>query len=251
MKKAVVAITFFDLVFMFLLSLSGSLGGIFGNIAYYLSFFIPVFLAYFYLKFEGDSEKPPAMLKLLPDGKSLCYTLPLVAPFISVVFLISFLTSLLLNLLGFSDSVDVSGNLFGVVVEHALLPAFLEEALFRFVPLILLLPYSKKNALVISSVMFAAVHCNLFQIPYALMAGFVLSMVALATGNVFSCVILHFLNNIASIAFMRCSGAPNFNLIFFLSLGVLCAASLCVIALRRKTYTEIFREIKKDKTSAL
>ncbi len=246
MKKAITAITLFDLVFMLLLSVSGSVGGVFGNIIYYLAFVIPIFLAFIYLR-GRDYEANPTPLKLLPDLKSIVYTLPLIAPFISAVFALSFLTSLLLNLLGFSSVTDVSGNLFGVIIKHAAIPSVFEEAVFRFIPIMLLLPYSKKNAVVISSVMFAAVHCNLFQIPYALIASFVLSFVAIATGNIFPCILLHFLNNLASIAFMRCSEAQNFNLIFFLSLAVLTLASAAVIFFKREKYKKALTEIKEDK----
>ncbi len=247
MKKAITAITFFDIVFIFLLSVSGSIDGALGDIMYYFAFIVPVFLAFLYLKGNKDEKSKPFMLKLLPRAKDLRYSLPLVAPFVLIVFAISFLTSLLLTKLGFFDTTDVSGNLFSVIVRHAVLPAFLEEALFRFVPLMLLIPYSKKNALAVSSVMFAAVHCNLFQIPYALIASFMLSLIALATGSIFPCVLIHFLNNLASIFFMRYSGISYFNLIFFLSLGALSAISLAFIVLKREKYKKIFTELKEDK----
>ena len=198
MKKAVMAITFFDMVFLLVLSAAGSIGGTFGEIAYYFAFIIPLFLAFLYVRKNTDEEARPEPLKILPDAKSVAYTLPAVAPFIAIVFLISFLTSLILTSLGFSDTTDVSGNILFVIIKHAMLPAVFEEAIFRFIPLMLLRPYSKKNALVISSLFFAVVHCNLFQIPYALIAGLLLSLTALATGSIFPCILIHFLNNVAS-----------------------------------------------------
>ncbi len=247
MKKAITAITFFDIVFLLLLSASGSIDGIFGDIIYYFAFAAPLFIAFVYLKSNKDEEAKPVLLKVLPDGKALSYAAPLIAPFIVIVFIISFLTSLLLTKLGFSDTSDVSGNLFSVIVRHAVLPAFLEEALFRFVPLMLLIPYSKKNALAVSSIMFAAVHCSLFQIPYALIASFILSLLAIATGSIFPCILIHFLNNVASILFMRYTDTPYFDIIFFSSLAVLSAISLVLIVMRREKYKKIFLELKADK----
>ena len=247
MKKAITAITFLDVVFLLLLSVSGSIAGAVGDVLYYFAFALPVLLGVVYSRRNKDEEAEPVLLKVLPDRKSVGYALPIIVPFICVVLLISFLTSLILTKLGFSETTDVSGNLFGVIVKHAVLPAFFEAALFRFIPLMLLIPYSKKNALAVSSVMFAAVHCSLFQIPYALMASFVLSLTALATGSVFPCIIIHFLNNVASIFFMRYSGIPYFNLIFFLSLGVVCAVSVAIIVLKRDKYKKIFQELKEDK----
>ena len=186
-------------------------------------------------------------LKLLPNVKSFSYALPLIAPFIAIVFVISFLTSLLLNSLGFSDMTDVSGNILYVITKHALLPAIFEEAVFRFIPIMLLLPYSKKNALVISSLLFAAVHCNLFQIPYALAASFLLSLIAISTGSIAPCIVIHFLNNIASILFMRFSSVPYFHVFFLSGLILLTFISVAFIIIKREKYNQIFIELKKDK----
>lgn len=247
MKKSITAITFLDVVFLLLLSVSGVIGGTAGSVLYYFAFALPVLLGAVYSRRNKDEEAGRVLLKILPDRKSVGYALPIIVPFICTVFLISFLTSLILTKLGFSETTDVSGNLLGVIVKHAVLPAFFEEALFRFIPLVLLIPYSKKNALAVSSVMFAAVHCSLFQIPYALIASFILSLTALATGSVFPCILIHFLNNVASIFFMRYSGVGYFNLIFFLSLGVVCAISIAVIIVKRNSYKKIFQELKEDK----
>lgn len=247
MKKCQTAITLFDTVFLLVLSISGSIGGVFGDVVYYFAFVIPIFLAFLYVKKSKDEEAQPVLLKVLPDGKSIGFSLPLIAPFIAIVFLISFLTSLILTSLGFSETTDVSGNLIAVIAKHALLPAFFEEALFRFVPLMLLIPYSRKNALFVSSIMFAAVHCSLFQIPYALFASFMLSFIAIATGSIFPSILIHLLNNLASIFYMRYSEVEQFKLIFLISLAVLSVISLVFVVLRREKYKEAFLEIKNDK----
>ncbi len=247
MKKPVTAIVLFDTVFLLLLSVAGSIGGAFGDIAYYFAFIIPLLLAFLYVKSCKYQEEKPIPLKLLPDVKSFSYALPLIVPFIAIVFVVSFLTSLLLTSLGFSEATDVSGNILYVIMKHALFPAIFEEAIFRFIPIMLLLPYSKKNALVISSLLFACVHCNLFQIPYALIASFLLSLIAIATGSIFPCVVVHFLNNLASIFFMRYSDVSHFNLIFFLSLGLLAVISIAIVVIKREKYKKVFAELKADK----
>ena len=247
MKKAMTAICCFDIVFLFLLSLAGSIDGIFGDIIYYLAFIVPIFLAFIYLRSNKSEDSAPTLLKVLPDGKSLKFTLPLIAPFIFIIMSVSFLIALLLTKLGFSDTTDLSGNIFAVTIKHALLPAFFEEALFRFVPLMLLIPYSKKNALALSSVMFAAVHCSLFQIPYALLASFMLSLLALATGSIFPCILVHFLNNLVSIIFTRYSSVSGFYLVFFLILSTLSVISVALIVFRRRKYAQVFYELQEDK----
>ena len=203
MKKAINSVTFLLLVFIFFLSLSSAFSAAIGGLFYYSAYVVPVILAMLYFKASEKDEIRPTALRIMPDKKSALFSIPFVFPFVAIVLLISFLTSLVLNTLGFSYATDVSGNIFAVITKHVLLPAFLEEAVFRFIPLALIAPYSKKNAVVISSVFFAVVHCNLFQIPYALFAGLVLSYVALATGSIFPAVALHFLNNLSSVILMR------------------------------------------------
>lgn len=247
MKKAVLAITFFDMLFLVILSVAGMIGGTVGGALYYFAFLIPLCFAFAYVKSTRNDDIKPQLVKLLPDKKSISYTLPIIAPFIAAVFLISFVTSWLLGLLGYSDTTDVSGNLFLVILKHALLPAFFEEALFRLVPIMLLFPYSKKNAVIVSSVFFACIHCNLFQIPYALAAGIVLAFVTVSTESIVPAFILHFLNNLASIVFMRNGGNTQFSVIFFISLLILVLVSLVFIFVKRNSYLSIFNELKTDK----
>ena len=248
MKKAITAITFFDTVFLLLLAISGTVGGAFGSVAYYFAFIVPVLLAFLFVKNDKDGEERPVPLKISPDAKSALFSLPLAAPFIALIFAVSLLTSLLLTFVGFTNtSTDVSGNIFLVITRHALLPAFCEEALFRFIPLMLLLPYSKKNALVIPSILFATVHCNLFQIPYALVASFALTFIAIATGSIFPAIAIHFLNNLASILYMRNGSELYFNVFFFSILAILAVASIAFIVIKRERYARILKEIKEDK----
>lgn len=246
MKKAISAVTFFNLVFILVLSLSGSIKGWCGDVLYYLAYLIPVCFSFLYIKKWEKDEIKPQPPGLLPDGKSVVYALPFVFPFILIVALISLLSSIILGALGYTDSVDVSGNIITVIFRHAVLPAFFEEAVFRFIPIALIAPYSKKSALFISSIFFAVAHCNLFQIPYALFAGLVLAYITLASGNIIPAIILHLLNNISSIILMR-NMSEGFNFVFFLVLFALCAVSLVFIIIKREKYGKLLKEILADK----
>ena len=243
MKKAVTALVLFDSLFIVLLAVAGSIPGIFGDVFYYFAFIAPLFLAFSYIKGSLRDEEPPRLLSLLPTKKSLFYLLPLIAPFVLSVMLISYLTSLLLTAIGFSSAVELSGGAFAVVMRHAVLPSFFEEALFRYVPLAILLPFSKKGAAVISALFFAGVHCSLFQIPYAFFAGLVLAYACIASGNIFPAVILHFVNNLASLLYTAYGEDVAFKIVFFSVLGGLALISLVFIFVKRKSYIEEFKSV--------
>lgn len=55
--------------------------------------------------------------------------------------------------------------------------------------------YGDKFAIVISSVMFAAMHGNLVQAPFALIAGFAIGYFSIKTGSVWTGIAIHALNN--------------------------------------------------------
>lgn len=95
------------------------------------------------------------------------------------------------SLIGFS----FIGNIFRL----ALLPALIEELVFRCG---LFGVYSKKNVLVgifISSIMFALLHGNLYQIPYAFVGGIIFAYAMYETENSGTAVIGHFVVNLISV----------------------------------------------------
>ncbi len=237
MKKALNYICAADLAFIALLSLSSSFGGAVSTLFYYVAFLLPIVLLVVTARSGGIAFSPP---RLLPSRADLKFLLPAAAPFLSLVLLISLGTSLLLGALGFESTTDVSGNLFLVVIKHALLPALLEEGLFRLLPIAFAAPHSQKGAVLFSSLFFALIHCNLFQIPYAFAAGLVLSAVTVLSGSIFSAVLLHFINNLLSVILMRADCTAATYIALFVTLSVLSAISLVYIFVKRKDYRAEF-----------
>ena len=138
MKRALTCVTVVDLLFILLLSISAFFGGFIGNLIYYSAFVIPFCVA-IYVKNKTKLEFNPPQIKI--KSKELCLLIPTVAPTLALVFLISWLTSLLLSFIGEGSHVDVSGNLLIVIMIHALIPAIAEEALFRYIPIAFISPY--------------------------------------------------------------------------------------------------------------
>ena len=242
MKFSIKLIALVDLIFILLLSLSGSFSGILGEVAYILSFVISFLIgAAFLPKLKREREEAKGLceeerLYLSIDKNSILRSLPLIAPMVAVIFLLSYLTTLLLGAFGHSNTLPEMGALPLMILEHALLPTLLEELLFRYLPMRLLMPYSKRACILVSSVCFALIHLNLFQIPYAFFAGLMLICIDIMAGSILPSLILHFVNNLVSVIFMKYCADPVSVGVFLGVLGVLTVFSLIVIFLNRKAY---------------
>ncbi len=85
------------------------------------------------------------------------------------------------------------------VVRVVLCAALTEEICLRGYVMGNLRPYGDKFAIVISSIMFAAIHGNLVQAPFALIAGAAIGYFSIKTGTVWTGIIIHALNNLISV----------------------------------------------------
>ena len=232
------------LIFIFTLSLSASFGGAISEIIYYLAFILPISLGLWYLYKEctkkGEfKEVLISDFKLSRDGAIL--SLPLFFPSIAVVCLISYLTAALMGLLGYENPVSINEPFICAVILHALLPAILEELLFRLLPM-RFLEKEPKSAVIISSLFFAFAHANLFQIPYAFSAGIIFSVIYLISGSVIPSIALHFLNNFISLLSINTGKWVPIALV----IAVLAIISLVGILKGRKTYLAVLSDTFKN-----
>lgn len=117
----------------------------------------------------------------------------------------------------------------------ALLPALIEELVFRGCVLRLLRSYGDWFAVVISAVLFGLMHGNLRQLPFATFVGLILGWLYVATNNIWLPMLVHFINNSISVvceyASFSLSDAEsaylNNRLIFYwIAVGVVSAALL-------------------------
>ena len=108
----------------------------------------------------------------------------------------------------------------------AIIPAILEELLFRGVLLSHFIKYGKTFAVVASAFFFASAHGSIEQMMYSFVYGLVFGYVAVKTGSLTVGIIMHFLNNAYScvveylgtvfdtVLYWDIIGAINFCLIF-------------------------------------
>lgn len=117
-----------------------------------------------------------------------------------------YLTDALLRVIGYSKSTDLPfsmdsvGNLILGLITMALLPAVVEELMFRGMILggLLKSKDDKKGkvvAVVISAVIFALIHGSAQQFVFPFIMGIVFGSVYLFTGNLWYTIAMHFCNN--------------------------------------------------------
>lgn len=94
-----------------------------------------------------------------------------------------------------SINVVLHAPIWVITLCTVILSPIFEEILCRGFILRRLLPYGEIPAIVISSIIFACIHGNLFQFVYAFGIGVVLSILYIRTGRFHYCMILHILIN--------------------------------------------------------
>lgn len=94
-------------------------------------------------------------------------------------------------------------NIFVILITTVIIPAFFEELVFRGLILTNLLPHGRAFAIVVSGIIFGAIHGTVSQILFATLAGIVLGWVYVETGSLWCGIFVHFINNLVSV----CEGA--------------------------------------------
>lgn len=85
------------------------------------------------------------------------------------------------------------------LVNICILPAVLEEFVFRGVLLQSMRRFGDGFALVVSAVVFSLLHLNLVQAPIALLMGLVIGYFVIRTGSLWTGIIIHFCNNLLAL----------------------------------------------------
>ena len=132
-------------------------------------------------------------------------TFPLIMMGLGAAMVINLLVSKFVTLLeGYgidttAPSLEMPQGIVGAtlyVFVLTVVPAIVEEFAFRGIVLGSLKKYGSGYAIIVSAVLFGLMHGNIVQIPFATLLGLVMGYVAVATGSIIPCVIIHFLNNL-------------------------------------------------------
>lgn len=102
------------------------------------------------------------------------------------------------------------------IVAYAIIPPLVEEFAMRGVVMQPLRKYGDSFAIIVSSILFAALHGNMVQIPFAFIAGLALGYFAIVTNSIWTSVAIHFLNNFtATVISIHYDKNPNDNMLFY------------------------------------
>lgn len=86
-----------------------------------------------------------------------------------------------------------------MVFTTAIVPAIVEEMLFRGAILTNLLPFGRGMAIMGSALLFGLMHGNPLQFLYTSLLGVVLGVVYVKTKSIYVCMVIHFVNNLISV----------------------------------------------------
>ena len=232
-EKRIGFLAILDLVFIVFLVLSGSFSGTLSTLFYILAFIIPICVGFYMTREESGNVD---FLRLGGAREAL----PFIAPTIGAVMLVSFLTSLLIGLIsGKGNSIDLGDSLILAILTHALAPAILEEALFRFIPMRAMKGERWPVIMLFSALFFALIHHSFFSIPYAFLAGLVFMLVDLIADSVWPSVIIHFLNNALSVILTFYADIPAVSYVAISALAALTAVSVIYIIYNKRKYEKI------------
>ncbi len=234
-------------------------------IVYFVSFIIPVAL---FNRMNKNAEKE-IYEPVECEKSTTLQTIFMIGIGLGLIFIATYLNYFLVN--AFSNYAEFSQKyLWSAELDHpyqiiiyiiycAIIPALVEELLFRGAICKSLGVYGKKTAVALSAVLFALMHSNIEQLLYTFVAGLVLGWIYVETKKIIYPILLHFLNNAISviddIIFVKCSAEmydvySNFSNIIVFAFAII---SLVGFALVWRKEGSIFDKtaMKPDENGAL
>lgn len=136
----------------------------------------------------------------------------------------------------------------GLLLTAVLLPAVVEELFFRGVLLSALEPYGTWPALILSSLAFALIHGNLYNLAGPLAAGMIYGYMTYALDSVWPAIFAHLLNNGLSLAL---SGGARICSALGLWPYVMLAILFCFCAALALSMRSLERQIEKNRIRRL
>lgn len=211
-------------------------------VAYFFTMTVPFLLLMLFSKTRFS-----AVLRFRPQSKSLTFlALPLVPSVAVVGVLMAGIVTVLLALFGLQPSYpDIPAPtdpttfvLYFIMI--AVFPAFLEEFAFRGVLMQSLRRFGDGFALVVSSIIFAAMHGNIAQSAAVFFLGLTMGFFVLRTGSLWVGILMHFINNALSIGMevtlrdMSNEKAGMLIFLFYAAMVLLGIAFLVLLLVRRE-----------------
>lgn len=237
MKDRVKALTAIDLLFLGMLVLSSVIGNIVvSRILYYSAFILPILLSLVYISVNKSNFSSDVKIKIW--NKRSPAILLLIFPTVALMIGVSSVMGALKSKLGYAASPELDEPFLLAVLLHALVPAILEELLFRYAPIKIL--GGSASTVGLSAIIFALAHTDVFSIPHAFVAGVVLAICVIASGSILPAIILHFINNLTSLTM---SYYPSHSMTAVYAVLILAVLSASLIIILRKSFLKLLGTI--------
>lgn len=166
----------------------------------------------------------------------------MIANFASDILAVNFSLFNLKNTVSFSNQTDNYNDIIIYIISTAIIPTITEELIFRGILLGTLRKYGNNFAIITSSIIFAAIHGNISQIPFTFILGLVLAFSVCKTDSIFPAIIIHFMNNLYAVILDIIRTKNVFPDNIFSSLYYIVIALFCTLGILSFIYL-----IKKDK----
>lgn len=202
----------------------------------------------------GKANKISIALPAIPAGAGLC---------LIVSYLTAYL-SMIPEMFGFQFTMPdmtppaTGYELFIYLLRLTLIAGVIEETAFRGVVLQPLRKYGNWFAILMSASIFALIHCNLIQAPFALLAGMVIGYFTVLTESIWVGIGIHAINNGISALIGQINatmGAEAANLIgTYIIIGTIIIGLVCcvlIFVLRGKAAFDRETEIHPDEIHIL
>jgi len=217
--------------------------------AQYILFFV-VFLIYWHQKEYEDLS-----LGGMKSGRNIMISVVLSLLCLAVFFFVVAGFDEFLKLLGRESSessliISDFGMYIAAVVVLALLPAIIEELIFRGVVLKGLSRYGMVAAVLGSAILFSLFHLSPTQTIFQFILGIVFAVIVIRTGKIVYAMILHFINNFIIVTYTYIAGTSVIGFswsaeIILLAVGLLIVGVGLIIWLLRSLKRE--KEFEVDK----
>lgn len=169
-----------------------------------ISFLLPFFFAGKYMKRISKVNEPVALEKPI-DALSFIFAVIAGIGFCMFANIVTSYLTIFIGAFGLelsSPDIPMPAGVAGVtttVIRVAVVAAVSEEITLRGYVMGNLRKYGDKFALLASALVFAVMHGNLVQAPFALIAGFGLGYLSIKTGTIWTGIAIHAANNLISV----------------------------------------------------
>jgi membrane protease YdiL (CAAX protease family) len=209
-------------------------------IVYYSAFILPILLSLIYI--FANKNVFSSETKIEVWSRSSPHSLLLIFPTVALMIGVSSVMGALKSKLGYAAAPELDEPFLLAVLLHALIPAILEELLFRYAPIKIL--GGSAYTVGLSSIFFALAHTDVFSIPHALVAGVALAVSVIASGSILPAIILHFINNLTSLTM---SYYPSRSMLTVYAVIILAVLSASVAIILGKRFLSLLKTIGTER----